>query len=56
MEHCGDIGHSSIVGFYSDGDGDFHPKFEFNCDYEKCNGYWSKDKPLPDLEVIFDAG
>ena len=56
MEHCGNIGHSSIVGFYSDGDGDFRPKFEINKAYELKYGYHSKDKKLPELEVIFDAG
>lgn len=57
MESCGNIGHSSIVGFYSDGDGDFRPKFEVDREYERTDGYWKKDgKTLPDLEVIFDAG
>ena len=57
MQSCGNLGHSSIVGFYSDGDGDFRPKFEFDREYEKVKGYWKKDgKPLPELEVIFDAG
>lgn len=57
MQSCGNLGHSSIVGFYSDGDGDFRPKFEFDREYEKVKGYWEKDgKPLPELEVIFDAG
>ena len=53
MQHCGEIGHSSIVGFYSDGDGDFRPKFEIDKDYEKTSGYTEK---LPQLEIIFDAG
>lgn len=57
MEHCGSIGHSSIVGFYSDGDGDFRPDFEFDIEYDKTQGYWKEDgKELPELEVIFDAG
>ena len=30
MQSCGNLGHSSIVGFYSDGDGDFRPKFTHN--------------------------
>lgn len=57
MEYCGDIGHSSKVGFYSDGDGDFRPKFEFDCEYQqtegfrKCPGY-----EIPKIEVFFDAG
>ena len=28
MEACGKIGHSTLIGFYSDGDGDFRPLFE----------------------------
>ena len=56
MELCGKIGHSSVVAFYADGDGDFRPKFEFDKEYKKTNGYWSKDgKELPDIEVIYDA-
>lgn len=63
MESCGNIGHSAIVGFYSDGDGDFRPKFEFDREYDKQHGFWEhelcKENPerhLPELEVIFDAG
>lgn len=57
MEYCGNIGHSSIIGFYSDGDGDFRPKFNISKDYKTKKGYWAKDnKKLPNLEVIFDAG
>lgn len=57
MESCGNVGHSSVVGFYSDGDGDFRPKFEIDYEYEKQNGCWKKDgKQLPELEVIYDAG
>ncbi len=29
MESCGTIGHSELIGFYADGDGDFHPRFKF---------------------------
>ena len=60
MQSCGDLGHSSIVGFYSDGDGDFRPKFEIDRKYEKKNGFWRKDYKhsdrFPKPEVIFDAG
>ena len=31
MQQNGEIGHSEIIGFYSDGDGDFRPNFK--CDY-----------------------
>ena len=56
MQFCGNVGHSSIVAFYADGDGDFRPTFEIDTDYNKTEGYWSKDKDLPTPEVIFDAG
>lgn len=57
MESCGNLGHSSIVGFYSDGDGDFRPKFEIDRDFEKTNGFRNEDgKELPIMEVLYDAG
>ena len=57
MQRCGELGHSSVVAFYSDGDGDFRPKFEFDREYNKTDGYWAKDgKSLPEIEVIYDAG
>ena len=57
MQSCGNLGYSSIVGFYADGDGDFRPKFEIDYKYNKTKGYWKKDdKELPELEVIYDAG
>ena len=52
MEHCGDIGHSSLIGFYSDGDGDFRPKFKINIEFNKVNGL-KKEKAS---SVIYDAG
>lgn len=30
MEQLGDLGASRVAAFYSDGDGDFRPKFEAN--------------------------
>lgn len=65
MESCGRRGHSAVIGFYADGDGDFQPKFKFDTDYdyELKYGIWeselSKQNPekhLPKLDVIFDAG
>ena len=56
MEFCGKIGHSSLIGFYSDGDGDFRPNFDIDIEYEKKKGYWSNDVELSTPEVIFDAG
>ena len=60
MQSCGNLGHSSIVGFYSDGDGDFRPKFEIDREDKKKDGFWRKDykqsNHFPKPEVIFDAG
>ena len=56
MERCGKIGHSSIVGFYADGDGDFRPKFEIDHPFENKTGFTNKDKELPRLGVLYDAG
>lgn len=57
MESCGNSGHSCIVGFYADGDGDFRPKFNINIEYNKTEGI-PKEKLLDTAipEVIFDAG
>ena len=37
MEELGNMGSSRQVCIYSDGDGDFRPKFEFDIDFEKKN-------------------
>lgn len=56
MQSCGNLGHSSLVGFYADGDGDFRPKFEIDTEYQRKDGIWNKDNPLRSPEVMFDAG
>lgn len=53
MEYCGNIGHSSMVGFYSDGDGDFRPKFNMDIGFNKKEGC---KKPNKQIEIMFDAG
>jgi hypothetical protein len=52
MQTLGGLGGSRIVKFYSDGDGDYQPKFE-----------WDKDLPKPaqaidksNDEYLYDAG
>lgn len=55
MEHCGTIGHSSFVGFYADGDGDFRPKFSIGIDFEQKDGI-PKSKIVWKPEIMFDAG
>ena len=55
MESCGSAGHSSLVGFYADGDGDFRPKFEIDTEYKAKEGIPQKDI-LHKPEFMFDAG
>ena len=55
MEDCGQLGHSSFVGFYADGDGDFRPKFAIGTEYERKDGIM-RDKIWSKPEIMFDAG
>lgn len=55
MERCGRVGHSALVGFYADGDGDFRPRFEISRAFEAKDGIPKSEihyKP----EIMFDAG
>lgn len=59
MQYCGNSGHSDIIGFYADGDGDFRPEFKIEQEYEK-NSYLlpselSDGKTMPEVDIIFDA-
>lgn len=51
MELYGTLGHSETVGIYSDGDGDFRPKFNIHTYFEKTNHV----KKYRDA-TIYDAG
>lgn len=51
MESYGNIGSSRKVGIYSDGDGDFRPKFNTDIKYEKKSPIKNDNG-----NVIFDAG
>ena len=52
MESDGKLGHSEIIGFYSDGDGDFRPEFESDIDWNKVDGIKTKDHTV----ILYDAG
>lgn len=59
MENCGSVGHSAFVAFYADGDGDFHPKFEIDTEFNEKDGFTKDDCQsghLNEPEVVFDAG
>ena len=56
MEECGNIGHSTVISFYSDGDGDFRPKFNIKTNFNKVDGFKLNEYDLLKAEVIFDAG
>lgn len=51
VERLGNIGSSKKVGIYSDGDGDFRPKFDIDTEYRKVFPITNTDK-----EKIYDAG
>ena len=62
METCGNLGHSALLGFYADGDGDFRPKFVFDRKFNETTDQrfeetkerykYSRIKP----EIVYDAG
>ena len=53
MEFFGQAGHSELLGFYSDGDGDFRPKFNI-----KDTEYTPKQSVVSKKTAVnfFDAG
>jgi len=50
MESLGNMGSSTIVGMYADGDGDFRPKFETDIECER------KEPKDGQFGRIYDAG
>lgn len=56
MEYCGNIGHSSLLGFYSDGDGDFRPKFNIGIIFNDARIKPSKNVRTSMIEKVYDAG
>lgn len=53
MENCGKVGHSEIISFFADGDGDFRPCFNINTDF---NIVPSKSSVMHDVTILYDAG
>ena len=61
METCGNLGHSAVLGFYADGDGDFRPKFVFDREFsettdqrlEETNERYKHATIEP--EIVYDA-
>lgn len=52
LEKNGERGHSEPVGFYSDGDGDFRPKFDFDIEYEEDRPRYISGRTIK----VYDAG
>lgn len=52
MQKCGSWGHSCNIGFCSDGDGDFRPKFKIDTEFNLIEGRNEVNK----LEKYYDAG
>lgn len=53
MQYFGEQGHSGVVGIYSDGDGDFRPRFNINTEYDKSKASLREFKRQVS---IYDAG
>ena len=71
MQSNGNAGHTAILAFYDDGDGDFRPTFHSNVDYPypttKTSYDWKEENgtvhkgidiinTLNDIDELFDAG
>mgnify|MGYP003638962575 CR=1 FL=1 len=52
MQYLGEIGSSREVTLFSDGDGDFRPKFKFNLEVEKVDPISGEESG----EHYYDAG
>lgn len=50
----GNIGHSEVLGFFCDGDGDFRAKFDFDIEYKKVNPSINKPERI-DCRKYFGA-
>lgn len=53
MEKNGRNGHTEVLSFMSDGDGDFRPTFIFGCDFEKEE---PRTKITDRITPLYDAG
>ena len=54
MQEFGNVGHSELLGFYADGDGDFRPKFKTEFKYNVTKAIEAKH--LKPTITMFDAG
>lgn len=52
MQHLGEVGSSREVTLFSDGDGDFRPKFKFNLEAEEVDPISGEESG----EHYYDAG
>lgn len=57
IQSYGNLGHSAALAFYSDGDGDFRPKFTSDIKWERVDGMSTETFPtLSGVEYLYDAG
>lgn len=57
MQYNGNIGHSEYIGIYSDGDGDYHPNFDYDKTAQKyhTDNYLTIKNPSGQM-TMYDAG
>lgn len=56
MRYCGNIGHSEYIGLYSDGDGDFRPKFYYDAALQDIGNPPLVIKNPSGQMTMYDAG
>lgn len=59
MERDGYIGHSELVAFYSDGDGDFRPEFSPDINIKEVypnEETFKKESNIEEIVAVYDAG
>lgn len=56
MQTLGNIGSSRTISFFSDGDGDFRPKFEWDIEVEPFKGGIHIDGKESITDRSYDAG
>lgn len=56
MEDNGKAGRSRLIAFFSDGDGNFRPKFQFSCPFKKIKKKKiNKEYIAKHLDYFYDA-
>lgn len=56
MQYNGEVGHSGSITLFSDGDGDFRPKFDIKTNFNRVDPIRAMDAPFDENGKFYDAG